>query len=55
MYLVFKLFFFKIYFLNDPVIPLMGIYPEKDMIRKDTCTPSVHCSTVYNTQDMGAT
>ena len=23
----------------DPVIPLLGIYPEKDMVPKDTCTP----------------
>ena len=23
----------------DPAIPLMGIYPEKTMVQKDTCTP----------------
>ena len=23
----------------DPAIPLFGIYPEKNMVRKDTCTP----------------
>ena len=23
----------------DPAIPLLGIYPEKSMTRKDTCTP----------------
>ena len=23
----------------DPAIPLLGIYPEKTTIRKDTCTP----------------
>ena len=23
----------------DPAIPLLGIYPEKSIIRKDTCTP----------------
>ena len=23
----------------DPPIPLLGIYPEKSMTRKDTCTP----------------
>ena len=23
----------------DPAIPLLGMYPEKNMIRKDTCTP----------------
>ena len=25
--------------LYDPAIPLLGIYPEKNMIWKDTCTP----------------
>ena len=24
----------------DPVIPLLGIYPEKTMTQKDTCTPT---------------
>ena len=23
----------------DPTIPLLGIYPEKNIIEKDTCTP----------------
>ena len=23
----------------DPAIPLLGIYPEKNMIQKNTCTP----------------
>ena len=23
----------------DPAIPLLGIYPEKTIIKKDTCTP----------------
>ena len=23
----------------DPAIPLLGIYPEKTIIEKDTCTP----------------
>ena len=23
----------------DPAVPLLGIYPEKTMTRKDTCTP----------------
>ena len=32
----------------DPVIPLLGIYPEETIIEKDTCTPKVHCSSVYN-------
>ena len=29
----------KIELLYDPAIPLLGIYPEKTIIRKDTCTP----------------
>ena len=39
----------------DPAIPLLGIYPEKTINSKDTYTPSVHCSTVYNSQDMETT
>ena len=29
----------KIEFPYDPAIPLLGIYPEKTVIQKDTCTP----------------
>ena len=29
----------KIELLYDPAIPLLGIYPEKTLIQKDTCTP----------------
>ena len=29
----------KIELSYDPPIPLPGIYPEKDIIQKDTCTP----------------
>ena len=37
-----------------PVIPLLGIYPEKIIIQKDTSwTP--HRSTIYNSQGMEAT
>ena len=25
--------------IYDPAIPLLGIYPEKTIIQKDTCTP----------------
>ena len=25
--------------LYDPAIPLLGVYPEKNMIQKDICTP----------------
>ena len=38
----------------DPAIPLLGIHTEETRIERDTC-PSVHCSTVYNSQDMEAT
>ena len=37
----------------DPAIPLLGIYPEKTIIQKDTCC-NVDCSTIYNSQDMEA-
>ena len=29
----------KIELPHDPAIPLLGIYPEKTIIQKDTCTP----------------
>ena len=29
----------KIELPYDPTIPLLGIYPEKTVIQKDTCTP----------------
>ena len=29
----------KIELPYDPAIPLLGIYPEKTTIQKDTCTP----------------
>ena len=29
----------KIEFVYDSAIPLLGIYPEKTISRKDTCTP----------------
>ena len=29
----------KIELPKDPAIPLLGIYLEKNMLRKDTCTP----------------
>ena len=25
----------------DPAIPILGIYPEKTIIQKDTCTPMI--------------
>ena len=41
----------------DPAIPLLGIYPKKTktLIQKDTFTPNVHGSIIYNSQDMEAT
>ena len=39
----------------DPAILFLGMYPEKNMAPKDTCTPNVHCSTVYCSQDVEAT
>ena len=29
----------KIKFPYDPAIPFLGIYPDKTIIQKDTCTP----------------
>ena len=45
----------KIELPYDPAIPLLGIYTEKTIIQKDTCTLNVHCSAIYNSQDMEAT
>ena len=39
----------------DPAIPLLGIHTEETRIERDTCTPNVHRSTVYNSQDMETT
>ena len=30
----------------DPEIPFLGIHPEKSLIQKDVCTPTVHFSTI---------
>ena len=38
----------------DPAIPLLGIHTKETRIERDIC-PNVHCSTVYNSQDMEAT
>ena len=38
--------------LHDPTIPLLDLYPEKDLIQKGNSYPDVHCSTVYKSQDM---
>ena len=39
----------------DPEIPLLGIHTEETRRERDTSTPRVHRSTVYNSQDMEAT
>ena len=44
----------KIELPYDPAIPLLGIFRERTIIRKDACT-LVHSSTTHNSQDMGAT
>ena len=38
----------------DSAIPLLGIYTEENRTERDMY-PSVHHSTVYNSQDMEAT
>ena len=38
----------------DSAIPLLGIYTEENRTERDMY-PSVHHSTVYNSQDMKAT
>ena len=43
----------KIELSYDPAIPLLGIYPEKINL-KGYMHLNVHCSAVYNSQDMGA-
>ena len=38
----------------DPAIPLLGIYPEKTMTPKDTCTPVFTVALYVIAQDMEA-
>ena len=45
----------KIELPYDPAIPLLAVYPEKTLIQKRYMYPNVHCSTIYNSQDMEAT
>ena len=40
----------KIELLYNPAIPLLGKYPDKIIIQKDTRTPN--SSTIYSCQDM---
>ena len=40
----------------DRAIPFLGMYLEKTKINlKSYMHPNVHCSTIYNSQDMEAT
>ena len=39
MYHIFFIYSSVIELPYDPAIPLLGIYPEKTIIQKDTCTP----------------
>ena len=39
----------------DPAIPLLGIHTKETRIKREYVYPSVHQSTVYNSQDMEAT
>jgi len=41
--------------IYDPAIPLLGICPEKNHNSKRHMYPDVHCSNIYNNQDMEAT
>ena len=40
----------KIKLPYDPAIPLLGIYPEKTIIQKDTCTPIFIAALFTNSQ-----
>ena len=44
----------KIKLPYDPVIPLLGIYPDKTVNLKRYTHLYVHSSTIYNSQDMKA-
>ena len=43
----------KIKLPSDPAIPLLGIYPEKTIIQKDTCTP-MSIAALFTSQVMEA-
>ena len=45
----------KIELPYDPAIPLLGIYLEENINSRRYMHPSVHSSTIYNSQDMEAT
>ena len=41
----------------NSAISFLGIFPKttKTLVQKDTCTPNVYSSTIYNSQDLKAT
>ena len=39
----------------DPAFPILGIYPEETKTEKRHMSPSVHCSTIYNSWEMEVT
>ena len=39
----------------DPATLLLGVYPEENHNSKRYMYPKVHCSAIYNSQDMEAT
>ena len=43
----------KIELPHDPAIPLLGKYPEKNIIQKDKCSPVYLCSTAYKNDRNG--
>ena len=45
----------KIELPYNPAIPLLGVYPENTIIQKRVMYHNVHCSTIYNSQDVEAT
>ena len=44
----------KIELPYDPTIPLLGIYPDNTIIRKDRCTP-MFIEALFTSQDMETT
>ena len=45
----------KIKLPYDPAIPLLGIYPEKTIIQKESCTTAFIATLFNNSQDLEAT
>ena len=42
----------KIELPYDTAIPLLGIYPDKTLIQKDTCTPMFTAVLFHNSKDL---